>query len=776
MDQNNLTYLLPDGYQHRKSFELNSKTGELRLKSSLDRERIASYRIPVIVFDYDYQHHDQAHVNLVLSDINDHRPVFNSDHYSLEVPENLPINSLIYTFIASDDDESSQLTYELVACSAYSSTQANSPSADLSKGNPFRLDSRTGQLFTTERLDYELSAFYNLTVAVSDGQQSSSCSLLVAIRNYNDHPPKFDLQAYQISIDLDGLVDKLDKEINPDQQFDYEITTVKASDADGNAKLFYSIDLETKDGAYYTMNSTSGRLSINRQVLEQLLRRKLSEKRDDSKPIRSIASDLAIQVMDPTDYNVLTADATVRVQYTGNYLGRLSNELSELQGERLKFRQYPLVFELSEQSLSRTLREHLANSAGVASEARFELINQTAEFEAQFSLNERTGEFSLRRPIKNRNYECLVLASSERHGQTLNLVQFTRIPMVHPAAGEGELRKFSFELSMDENLEAGHSLVQLEERVNIYLRNHQFRLIYSSVNASWFNLEPRTGLLTTARKFDYERDPSSFELIVLASVPNSYQNLMLFNLTIHLVNLNDNPVIYNHPTIFVAINESLAKNSFVVRLGAIDLDTIGVGTNRLDAGTSYHIVEGNRDSAFKIVDNALYTNVVLDREVHSQYTLFIYTNEQQSTKLVKSRTNSISYLTVFIQILDENDNLPFFPSSNQEFAIADNAAGQLVGQLNSNDADVWTGDLTSPVLTYQLVRDELNHEINQGLFDINQFTGEIRLRNRIYLNGSPTSNDQFIDYDAPLREFYFNVTANDSLHQGKLKMTFIIFN
>lgn len=175
----NLTYLIPDGYQHKKNFELNSKTGELRLKSSLDRERMANYKIPVIVFDMDFQHNDQAYVNLRLNDVDDNPPVFRQSEFSLVIPENLAINSLIYTFIASDDDESSQLAYELVACNAYSSNQANHL-AD-SNHNPFRLDSKTGQLFTTDKIDYEISAFYNLTVAVTDGLQSSSCSLLVSV-------------------------------------------------------------------------------------------------------------------------------------------------------------------------------------------------------------------------------------------------------------------------------------------------------------------------------------------------------------------------------------------------------------------------------------------------------------------------------------------------------------------------------------------------------------------------------------------------------------------
>ena len=722
----NLTYLIPDGYQYKKTFELNSKTGELRLKSTLDRERIANYRIPIVVFDSDYQH-DQAFLNLKVIDINDNKPLFKQLESTVVIPENLPINTPVYTFIASDEDESNQLSYDLINCNSC----------------PFKLDSRTGQLTTKDKIDFETTSSYNLTVSVTDGQYSSNCNLLIRIKNLNDNAPTLELN--EITIDLD--------QVRPNEQF-YDIVTLKASDLDRNAKLYYSINLETSDANHFTMNSTSGQLTINQAVLDELLKKKLTNRLNE----KSITVEFDVQVIDITEYNVLSATGRIRIRFDGSkYLAELRDELVELSRERIKFSQYPIVLELNEQFLNKKLSEYLVSSQ--ANDVVFELVNQTSDFEKQFSLSS-AGEFSLRQSLKNRNYECFVLAKSRQYGETLNLIQFTRMPIIHTPT---QLRKFSFELNLEENLDAGQRLIQLEERVNIYLKSdHHFKLIYSSVNPDWFHLDARTGLLRTAVRFDYEKHPSKIELIVLASLPDSYNNLMLFNLSINLINVNDNGLIFNHPIIYTAINESLPKDTFVCKLASIDLDSLD------GQSTTYHIVEGNRDQAFKIVDNSIYTNVVLDREIRESYTLFIFANDalhhsplhHSSLHAKQAKSNSLKYQTVEIAVLDINDNLPYL-ASNQELSITtDNTASQLVGTLNSNDVDAYP-----LMLTYELAKDS-NYEFNRQLFDLNQFTGEIRLRNKIKPNDSLVGNG-FIDYENPLREFNFNVIASDSLHQGR---------
>lgn len=573
MDSDNLIYFILDGYQYKKTFDL-SKTGELRLKSALDKEKVLTYKIPVIVFDSDYQHNDQAFVTLNVIDINNNKPIFKQPETSLLIPENLPINTLIYTFIAFDEDESSQLIYDLVNCMDCKFDQPKSSTCN----NLFKLDTKTGQLFTNNIIDFETCPFYNLTVSATDGQYSSNANLMLKIKNLNDNRPAFEKQIYETYIDLDSV----------DSKEFIDLLKIKAFDLDKNSKLFYSINLESNDGVYFTLNSTTGQLSIHQAVLNQLLKSKLNGSIKEPVGLnRPIKAELEVQVIDATSYNVLTSSAKVVIDFNGKLIENLNNELNELHKERIKFNQYPLIIELTneQQFLSRKLSSTNKN-------VKFKLVNQTTDFKQQFSLSE-AGELSIRQPLKNRNYECFVIARDENGDETMNLIQLNRQSMIQHQTVDKQLRKFSFDLNLEENLEIGYRLIQLEERVNIYLRNeHLFKIVYSSVNPSWFNLDDKTGLLKTGIKFDYEKHPSKIEIIILASLPDSYSNLMFFNLTINLININEYSPIYNHPIIYTTINESLPKDTFVVRLSSIDLDAINYNSSRLDLGTTYHIVEG----------------------------------------------------------------------------------------------------------------------------------------------------------------------------------------
>lgn len=70
------------------------------------------------------------------------------------------------------------------------------------------------------------------------------------------------------------------------------------------------------------------------------------------------------------------------------------------------------------------------------------------------------------------------------------------------------------------------------------------------------------------------------------------------------------------------------------------------------------------------------------------------------------------------------------------------------------------------MLTYRIV----DNQEGSNLFDLNQFNGEIRLKNKIKHEDSKIND--FIDYDCPLKEFHLNITASDSKHLGKLRNAF----
>jgi protocadherin-16/23 len=72
----------------------------------------------------------------------------------------------------------------------------------------------------------------------------------------------------------------------------------------------------------------------------------------------------------------------------------------------------------------------------------------------------------------------------------------------------------------------------------------------------------------------------------------------------------------------------------------------------------YSIVGGNTNNAFTIsrpVTGIISTNVILDREVQSTYTLKIQASDGGSPSLT-------STCTLRINVIDVNDNAPYFPT------------------------------------------------------------------------------------------------------------------
>ena len=67
---------------------INQKTGEIRTKSELDRERTRSYSLSAIPLNG-----DSISVTVRVQDVNDNSPEFVPDFLQLDIPENIPSGS-----------------------------------------------------------------------------------------------------------------------------------------------------------------------------------------------------------------------------------------------------------------------------------------------------------------------------------------------------------------------------------------------------------------------------------------------------------------------------------------------------------------------------------------------------------------------------------------------------------------------------------------------------------------------------------------------------------
>ena len=158
-------------------FEIDSTSGRIRLRSSLDREISATHRITVSASDAGTPSR-RASMTLVMSvvDVNDNRPLFNSTGYAFGVLYPVPLGAVIGSVGASDSDygtENSQLTYYL----------HNGRLADI-----FDVRSPSGEIRTKVVLGHDRARRYLLEVVAVDGgvpALSATATVLVSLYDEN---------------------------------------------------------------------------------------------------------------------------------------------------------------------------------------------------------------------------------------------------------------------------------------------------------------------------------------------------------------------------------------------------------------------------------------------------------------------------------------------------------------------------------------------------------------------------------------------------------------
>ncbi|XP_077867293.1 neural-cadherin-like, partial [Saccoglossus kowalevskii] len=178
------------------SFTINSTTGQIYTTESFDRETKGSYLIEVRsqdgapsdrTFDPDNPdapNSDTAAVRIVVSDVNDNAPAFDSTEFYATVEEDRETGFAITTVTATDEDEgaNSQIRYQI--------TSGN-------LGGVFRVVPEVGRIEIAAPLDYEQTRSYALTFVASDGLNENTASVNVNVLNVNDNPPVFEEDQYE---------------------------------------------------------------------------------------------------------------------------------------------------------------------------------------------------------------------------------------------------------------------------------------------------------------------------------------------------------------------------------------------------------------------------------------------------------------------------------------------------------------------------------------------------------------------------------------------------
>ncbi|XP_029959667.1 protocadherin gamma-A6-like isoform X9 [Salarias fasciatus] len=224
----------------RGLFEVNEKTGEIRLKGNVDYEKSRSFQINIRASD-DGGLVDSCKVMIDVIDMNDNKPHIHIMSKTNAISEDAQLGTVVTMINIKDADSGEN---GKVYCA-------------INNNIPFVMKSTTSDFYslvTDSDLDRERSSEYNITVTCSDEgvpSLSSSVILTLQISDVNDNPPVFErtlYEAYIIENNTPGL----------------SIFTVKATDADWNqnARVSYILEDSSVNGvpvsSYVSVSADSG--------------------------------------------------------------------------------------------------------------------------------------------------------------------------------------------------------------------------------------------------------------------------------------------------------------------------------------------------------------------------------------------------------------------------------------------------------------------------------------------------------------------------------------
>ncbi|XP_039570862.1 protocadherin gamma-A12-like, partial [Passer montanus] len=168
---------------------------ELVLAKALDREEAAFHELVLRAMDGgDPARTGTARVRVTGLGANDNAPVFSQVEYTVRVPEDVPVGSVLVTVTASDADEGPNGRVK------YSFKKITERASEI-----FQLDADIGAITLLRSLDFEEGNSYELEVQAYDGGDlSDTTKVAVTVTDVNDNAPELTVSSALSEISEDA--------------------------------------------------------------------------------------------------------------------------------------------------------------------------------------------------------------------------------------------------------------------------------------------------------------------------------------------------------------------------------------------------------------------------------------------------------------------------------------------------------------------------------------------------------------------------------------------
>ncbi|KAF5405534.1 Protocadherin Fat 1 [Paragonimus heterotremus] len=243
----------------------NYRQFAIRTIKELDRETNSHYVVTVECTDAEGVNSSTQNASLYITvtDVNDHSPTFDKSAYNGRVAENSPTAEVHLSspmrVTDADSGTNALITFSIFDLDDENNTSDSSVHVENSS-RLFRIDSRSGRIWTVIPLDCESKSQYTLLVVATDSglpkPQSSSATVYITVEDENDNAPEFTSSHYTF-------------ELAENSPGGTEVGRVEAIDRDvteANRKLRYSLRGRVEDVHLISIDRVSGIIRTRRPI------------------------------------------------------------------------------------------------------------------------------------------------------------------------------------------------------------------------------------------------------------------------------------------------------------------------------------------------------------------------------------------------------------------------------------------------------------------------------------------------------------------------------
>lgn len=576
-------------------FKINS-TGTIFARSNIDHEKTPQLWLNIQAKDggspplYGF-----ANVSVTVTDLNDNPPSFKSSIIDVNILEDTRVGQVFYNVTAQDPDSGlfGQVRYTLLS----------------NPNNTFELARDTGSLSLTRSIDFEGPRQYSIRVLAEDGGSpplNATATFRLTVVDVNDHPPIFPNSSYSAHVG----------ERTPAGT---DILNVTASDADtgDNARILYTFQSGV-DTALFGLRS-NGWIYIKQELdrEQQEVYRFTVVATDKGIPPKSSMADVTVYVDDVNDNNP-------------------------------KFTLQSYIFPVNENEPNRTFVGQVSASdkdAGSNAKIAYSFDSPSLEF----VIDRDTGIIRTNK-VLNREHEAsyTLRVKASDHGRSPRTDHASVTVTVQDLNDNAPtFKKLSYEKAVSEDIDVGSSVITVQA-TDPDAGSNGMITYFAASTTSIFSINAQTGVITTAARLDREKNERYTLNIGASDQGNPSQSTVVF-VTIHVLDVNDNPPRFVNNSFFVNVPEKQPVGSVVTTVTAKDIDAGNNGRVR------YTIDQGNGGKVFEInaTSGVITLRKPLDFERRSKYQLRIVARDQ-------GQNSQSSFLYVTVYVLDSNDNRPTF--------------------------------------------------------------------------------------------------------------------